>query len=56
MLHDVPTPEPNPADTPVNDPDPQPGDGKPQVPPAEDERGPRAPVELPGQSNPPERV
>ncbi len=52
MPEEVPTPEPNPS----NNPDPQPGDGKPTVPPAEDERGPQAPIELPGKSNPPERV
>lgn len=45
-----------PEPPPVNNPDPQPGDPKPQVPPAEDERGPQAPVELPGKSGPPERV
>lgn len=46
------TPEP----IPQHDPDPQPGDGKPKAPPAEDERGPVAPVELPGKPNAPERV
>ncbi|MBA2674576.1 hypothetical protein [Ramlibacter sp.] len=53
MPDEVPTPEPNP----LNNPDPQPGDGKPKAPPStEDESGPQAPIELPGKSNPPERV
>ena len=42
---EIPGPENVP---PVNNPDPQPGDGKPKAPPAEDERGPQAPIELPG--------
>lgn len=46
------TPEP----VPQHDPDPQPGDGKPKAPPAEDERGPIPPVELPGKPGAPERV
>jgi hypothetical protein len=29
---------------------------KPTAPPIEEERGPQAPVELPGKSGPPERV
>ncbi len=52
-----------PADTPAPDnvppvvnPDPGPREPKPQAPPIEEERGPQAPVELPGQSGPPERV
>ncbi|AEG94656.1 hypothetical protein [Ramlibacter tataouinensis] len=50
---DLHTPEPIP---PTHDPDPQPGDRKPKAPPAEDERGPQAPIELPGQPHAPERV
>lgn len=53
MPEEVPTPEPNPS----NNPDPQPGDGKPKAPPpTEDGSAPQAPIELPGKSNPPERV
>jgi hypothetical protein len=43
-LHDVPAPESVP---PVNNPDPQPGDPKPTMPPDDGSRPP-APVELPG--------
>jgi hypothetical protein len=50
-LHDVPVPESVP---PVNDPDPQPGDDKPRMPPSEGGRD-KPPVELPGQPRPPER-
>jgi hypothetical protein len=52
VQHDVPAPESVP---PVDNPDPQPGDGKPQAPSSDDPR-PSAPVKLPGQQNPPERV
>lgn len=52
-LSDVPAPENVP---PINNPDPQPGDPKPKAPPAEDERGPQAPIKLPGQPHAPERV
>lgn len=45
-------PEPVPPITP----DPQPNDPKPSAPPVEDERGPVAPVELPGKPHAPERV
>lgn len=51
-MHDVPAPENVP---PVNNPDPQPGDGKPKMPPSEDGRE-KAPVELPGKPGLPERV
>lgn len=51
-LHDVPAPDNVP---PVHNPDPQPGDGKPKMPPSEDGRD-KAPVELPGQPHAPERV
>lgn len=51
-LHDVPAPDSVP---PVNNPDPQPGDGKPQAPPSESGRPP-PPVELPGRQGVPERV
>ena len=54
MNSEVPTPEPTP---PLNNPDPQPGDPKPTVPPAVDEEGrPVVPVELPGTPHAPERV
>lgn len=42
-------PEPNDAPPPTPAP-------KPEVPPIDDERGPQAPVELPGRSGPAERV
>ncbi|HVZ44258.1 MAG TPA: hypothetical protein VHA82_10655 [Ramlibacter sp.] len=42
---------PQPSEAPPSTPEP-----KPKAPPAEDERGPQAPVELPGRSGPPERV
>ena len=42
---------PEPGEAPAPPPEP-----KPKAPPAEDERGPKAPVELPGRSGPPERV
>lgn len=42
---------PEPSEAPPPTPSPQ-----PQAPPLEDERGPQAPVELPGRSGPPERV
>lgn len=51
-LHEVPAPDSVP---PVNNPDPQPGDGKPKMPPSEGGRE-KAPVELPGQPHAPERV
>ena len=51
-LHDVPAPENVP---PVNNPDPQPGDGKPKMPPSEDGKE-KTPVELPGKPHAPERV
>lgn len=46
-------PEPNPGsrDEPVPD-----QDRKPQAPPIEEERGPQAPVELPGREHAPERA
>ena len=50
-LHDVPAPESVP---PVNNPDPQPGDGQPKMPPSEGGRE-KAPVELPGNPGAPER-
>lgn len=54
MSPEVPAPESIP---PVNNPDPQPGDPKPKVPPPNDESGrPVVPVELPGQPHAPERV
>lgn len=46
-------PEPIPGNDPDTD---DPGTPKPSAPPIEEERGPQAPVELPGQSGPPERV
>ena len=49
----VPAPESIP---PIGNPDPQPGNPKPNVPPAEDEPGRVVPVELPGQPGLPERV
>jgi hypothetical protein len=52
MCSEVPTPEPVP---PVN-PDPQPGDPKPQSPPPHETDRPVVPVELPGQPHAPERV
>lgn len=51
-MSDVPAPESVP---PVNNPDPQPGDGKPKAPPSEGGRTPQ-PVELPGRPGVPERV
>ena len=48
------TPEPEPNYDPESDNDKD--KDKPKAPPAEDERGPQAPVELPGKSGPPERV
>ena len=51
-MHDVPAPDSVP---PVNNPDPQPGDGKPKAPPSEGGRPP-PPVELPGRSGVPERL
>lgn len=51
-LHEVPSPDSVP---PVNNPDPQPGDGKPKAPPPEEGRTP-PPVELPGRPHEPERV
>jgi len=54
MSPDVPAPESIP---PLNNPDPQPGDPKPQAPPSEDDKGrPVVPVELPGKPHAPERV
>ncbi|MES2634471.1 MAG: hypothetical protein V4669_15985 [Pseudomonadota bacterium] len=51
---DVPAPESIP---PIGNPDPQPGDPKPNVPPPEDDTGrPVVPVELPGKPGMPERV
>ncbi len=51
---DIPSPEPTP---PLNNPDPQPGDPKPSVPPSQDDNGRKVvPVELPGQPHAPERV
>lgn len=52
-LHDVPAPENVP---PVNNPDPQPGDPKPKMPPSEDNDREKPPVELPGRPVVPERV
>ena len=52
-LHDVPAPENVP---PVNNPDPQPGDDKPRMPPSEDEDLEHPPVRLPGKPSVPERV
>jgi hypothetical protein len=46
------TPEPEPP----HDPDGPPQQPVPTAPPIEEERGPQAPVELPGKSGPPERV
>jgi hypothetical protein len=46
------TPEPMPD---TGDPG-KPNDPKPTAPPIEEERGPQAPVELPGKSGPAERV
>jgi len=48
----LPPPEPVPPIAP----DPQPNDPKPAPPPVEDERGPVAPVVLPGSPHPPARV
>lgn len=48
----MPPPEPVPPITP----DPQPNDPKPTPPPMEDERGPVAPVQLPGHPGAPARV
>lgn len=46
-----------PEPVPGNEPDPDtPGTPAPTAPPIEEERGPQAPVELPGKSGPPERV
>jgi hypothetical protein len=54
MSTEVPTPEPVP---PVGNPDPQPGDPKPKVPPSQDDEGRRVvPVELPGKPGVPERA
>jgi len=50
VLHRLHTPEPEP---PYDEPPQQP---KPTARPIEDERGPQAPVELPGQPHEPERV
>jgi hypothetical protein len=50
--HEVPAPDNVP---PVNNPDPQPGDGKPKMPPSEDGKR-QMPVELPGKPGMPERV
>jgi hypothetical protein len=52
-LHDVPAPENVP---PVNNPDPQPGDDAPRMPPSEDEDLENPPVRLPGKPSVPERV
>jgi hypothetical protein len=46
------TPEPEPP----HDPDGPPPQPMPTPPPMEDERGPQAPVKLPGDPGPPERV
>jgi hypothetical protein len=58
MCPDVPAPESVP---PISNPDPQPGDPKPKMPPSEDDSeddsGRRVvPVELPGKPHAPERV
>ena len=55
MSPDVPAPESIP---PVNNPDPQPGDPKPKMPPPpQDDTGrPVVPVELPGEPHAPKRV
>jgi len=53
MSPDVPAPDSVP---PVGNPDPQPGDPKPQTPPSEDDRRRVVPVELPGKPHAPERV
>lgn len=36
--------------------DPAPGDSPPKVPPIEKERGPQAPIKLPGKAEPAERA
>ncbi|TWO65518.1 hypothetical protein FN976_27310 [Caenimonas sedimenti] len=46
------TPEPVPPVTP----EPSPNDPQPMPPPIEEERGPQAPVKLPGDSSVPQRV
>ena len=53
MSPDVPAPESVP---PVGNPDPQPGDPRPKVPPSDDDRPDVVPVELPGKPHAPERV
>jgi hypothetical protein len=45
-----------PSDKPAAIDDPKPADRKPKEAPPGKERGPQAPVELPGQSGPPERA
>lgn len=45
-----------PEPVPTEGPDPNPEVPRPTAPPIEEERGPQAPVELPGQGGPPERV
>lgn len=45
-------PEPVPPITP----EPTPDEPEPMPPPIEEERGPQAPVKLPGDSSPPQRV
>lgn len=50
---DVPAPENVP---PVNNPDPQPGDPKPQAPNGEEPGRRTVPVDLPGRPHAPERV
>lgn len=54
-LHDVPAPDNVPPVPPAHNPDPQPGDGKPKMPPSEDGRE-KTPVELPGRPGLPERA
>jgi hypothetical protein len=51
-MHDVPAPDNVP---PMNNPDPQPGDEKPKMPPSDGGRD-KPPVELPGKPHLPERV
>lgn len=45
-----------PEPVPGNDRDQKDEDRQPEVPPIEEERGPQAPVELPGRGGAPERV
>ncbi|HEY8049998.1 MAG TPA: hypothetical protein VIE63_12550 [Ramlibacter sp.] len=50
--HEIP-----PDNVPDHNPEPNPGDGKPKAPPADDEPGRRyIPIDLPGKPHAPERV